>query len=236
MKKLKPEILEEFANKFRADNNLSQTQPIALKSLLQKLNVLTSFRSLSDDFYGISIRSKNGNRFMMINFNRTKGRQHFTICHELYHLFYEENLTPNICSKDTQKEPSEVNANYFASALLMPREGLYKELTKDEIESKEIPLSKIIYLEQYFSVSRQSILIRLKQLKFLSDKLFELYSSLPAKSTARKYGYDTALYEKGGRNLIIGSFGEKAKYLFDKGKISEGHYCELMNQIYHEKS
>lgn len=234
MKKLKLEILETLAKKFRADNDLSQTQPIALKSLLQKLNILTSFRSLSDDFYGLSIRSKDDNRFMMINYNRTKGRQHFTICHELYHLFYEENLTPNICSKNTQKEPSEVNANYFASALLMPKEGLYKELSKDEIESKEIPISKIIYLEQYYSVSRQSILIRLKQLNLLSGKLFDLYSSLAVKNTAREYGYDTALYEKGGSNFVIGSFGEKAKELFDKGKISEGHYLELMKQIYHE--
>lgn len=26
----------------------------------------------------------------------TRGRQHFTICHEFYHLFYDENPTPHL--------------------------------------------------------------------------------------------------------------------------------------------
>ncbi len=234
MKKLNPDILEELSIKFRSDNDLSLTQPIALLSLIQKLNILTLFRPLSDSFYGLSIRSKDDLRFMLINHNRTIGRQNFTIAHEFYHLFYDDNPKPNICSKNTEKEPSEINANYFAAALLMPKKGLYKELTAQEIQTKDIALPKIIYLEQYYSVSRQSILIRLKQLNLLSPKLFEEYSCLQVKPSAKMYGYNTSLYESGRENLIIGDYGEKAMRLFEDGKISEGHYFELINQINNE--
>lgn len=234
MKKYKPEILEQLASKFRLENGLSLSEPIALKSLLQKLNILTAFRPLSENFYGLSIRSKDDKRFMLINYNTSKGRQHFTIAHELFHLYFENYLKPRVCNKESQNEPSEINANYFASALLIPREGLLKELTPQEIETKKISLARIIYLEQYYSVSRRSILIRLSQLGYLSKKLYEEYKPLPVKETAREYGYDTSLYEKGSRNLLIGSFGEKAKELFDKGKISEGHYLEIINLIYNE--
>jgi Zn-dependent peptidase ImmA (M78 family) len=234
MNKIKPEILENFATKFRVENGLSLTEPIVLKSLLQKLNILTVFRPLSDNFYGLSLRSKDNKRFMLINKNRTMGRQNFTIAHELYHLFFEDDLTPRICNKESVNHPSEINANYFASAFLIPKEGLLKELSNEEIQLKNLSLAKVIYLEQYYSVSRTSILIRLKQLGFISQKLFEDYKSLPVKESARQYGYDTSLYEKTSGNLIIGSYGEKAKLLFDLGKISEGHYQEIINTIYNE--
>jgi len=51
------------------------------------------------------------------------------------------------------------------------------------------------------------------------------------KKTAKEYGYDTALYEPGNENLVIGDFGEKARRLFDGNKISEGRYMELLHKI-----
>ena len=51
------------------------------------------------------------------------------------------------------------------------------------------------------------------------------------KESAKQYGYDLSLYEAGNAGMVIGDFGEKARLLFESGRISEGHYYELMNMI-----
>ena len=44
-------------------------------------------------------------------------------------------------------------------------------------------------------------------------------------------GFSTDVYEKGNEGLVIGDFGAKARELFDREIISEGHYIELLNMI-----
>lgn len=80
-------IIEKQVSAFRTDNGLSASEPVTLKSLLLKLNILTVFRPLSDNFSGMCLKDNSGHRFMLINSNQPRGRQHFTIAHELYHLF-----------------------------------------------------------------------------------------------------------------------------------------------------
>ena len=109
MKKLTIHEAEVLASKFRFDNGLSQSGPINTKTLLRKLEITAMYRPLSDASYGISCRSNTG-------------RQHFTIAHELYHLFYDEALTPHMCQGTVSG--TERNANMFDSALLLPREGV----------------------------------------------------------------------------------------------------------------
>ena len=47
--------------------------------------------------------------------------------------------------------------------------------------------------------------------------------------SAVAYGYDKSLYVGGNEGVVIGDFGEKARRLYEDGKISEGHYLELLN-------
>ena len=96
--KLNRFITERQVSEFRADNGLSSSEPVSLKSLLLKLNVLTVFRPLSENFSGMCLKDKSGHRFMLINSNHPRGRQNFTIAHELYHLFIEEKPTPHKCN------------------------------------------------------------------------------------------------------------------------------------------
>ena len=85
-------IIEKQVSAFRTDNGLSASEPVTLKSLLLKLNILTVFRPLSDNFSGMCLKDNSGHRFMLINSNQPRGRQHFTIAHELYHLFLNNNV------------------------------------------------------------------------------------------------------------------------------------------------
>jgi len=233
MKRLSIEAAENLAAKFRVEMGFSLVEPVSVKTVLRKKNILTLFRPLSERSYGLSLKSNTGNCFMLVNSNTTRGRQHFTIAHELYHLYYDENPTPHICMDEQEASVvAEKNADLFASSLLMPREGVLQVVSTEESVKREIALSTVIKLEQFFSVSRQSLLFRLKAIGLLSESGLQSLLKIPVIESARQYGYDTALYNKGNENLVIGDFGEKARKLYDSGKISEGHYQELINLIY----
>ncbi len=232
MKKLSYGSIENLAKKFRSDNSLSLTEPISLKSLLTKLNIITVFRPLSNSFYGMSIKANSRRSFILINSENPKGRQHFSIAHELFHLFYDEDPVPHVCDSHAgTKSNSEKNADQFASALLLPQEGLIGMLSPNELMSKQISIASILRIGQYFSVSHQALLFRLKNLSLISPHNFEELYNINIQNTAIQHGYDTALYNKGNEGLVLGDFGTKARTLYEMGKVSEGHYMELLNKI-----
>lgn len=209
---------------------LSDTEAVNLKSLLLKLNVLTIYRPMSEQFSGMSLRSGN-KRFMLINSNQPKCRQHFTIAHELYHLYIEDKPTPHNCMVENKKSDSEQCADAFALMFLMPADGVRQLIPDNELLSGIVSFATILRIEHYFSVSHAATLNRLFDLKLIDRNQRELFKASSIKRIAREYGYDTGLYESGNENLVIGNFGEKAKTLFDQGKISEGHYIELLHKI-----
>lgn len=223
-------LIDQQVSEFRQRVGLSDTQAVNLKSLLLKLNVLTIYRPLSKDFSGMSLKSPNGERFMLINSNQPRGRQHFTIAHELYHLYIEENPMPHNCGGERGKNESEQCADAFALRFLMPYNAILQMIPAEELKGS-VSLATVIRMEHYFSVSRQAILNRLCDTKFITRQERDTMMSYPAMRTAREYGYDTALYLPGNENLVIGNFGEKARKLYDEEKISEGHYRELLNKI-----
>lgn len=233
-------VLEKKAIEFRKSAGLSDTDPIRFKSLLSKLNVITVFRDLSADFSGMALKV-NEDRFILINSSHSLGKQHFTICHELYHLFVQENFSSMICNvgKFDSSSGEEYNADRFASILLIP-ESAIKELIPDkELSKDKIQLKTILKLEHYFSCSRAALLYRLKTLNLITSKSYDEYC-INVKSNAVKYGYPIDLYQSGNKDLTIGNYGELTRELYDKELISESHYISLlydlgMNEQYLDK-
>lgn len=223
-------LVESQVSRFRNSVGLSDTEAVSIKSLLLKLNVLTLFRPLSDSFSGMSLRSGD-KRFMLINSNHPRSYQHFTIAHELYHLFMEENPFPHKRETSEKKDATEQCADAFASRFLMPKEGLIQLIPEKELMDGRVSLGSLIRIEHYFAVSRSAALDRLQDLKLIDKTTMENMSAYPEIRTAREYGYDTMMYEPGNENLVIGDFGEKARNLFENDKISEGHYLELLHKI-----
>ena len=231
MKTISIQEAEMLAAKFRYENNFSQSEPVNPKTLIRKLGITAVYRPLSENSFGISCKSSTGKMFMLINCKSTRGRQHFTIAHELYHLCFDENPTPHMCCGGPAIG-EEKSANRFASALLMPKDGILACVSGAEITSHNLGIATVLRMEQLFGVSRRTLLIRLRDLDLISTARYEELDSMPVKDTAREWGYDTSLYESGNAGLVIGDFGEKARRLFESGKISEGHYNELMNMLY----
>ncbi|WP_305379178.1 ImmA/IrrE family metallo-endopeptidase, partial [uncultured Muribaculum sp.] len=122
-------------------------------------------------------------------------------------------------------------ADAFALMFLMPADGVRQMIPDNELMAGRVSLASVLRIGHYFSVSYSAVLNRLYDLKLIDRNERDAFRKYPVKKTAREYGYDTALYEPGNENLVIGDFGEKARRLFDGDKISEGHYMELLHKI-----
>ena len=235
MKKLTKEAIDQLALKMRADVGLNPGEPIHTKTLLRKLGVMVMYRPLSEKACGLSMRSTEGQmKFMLINSNNSRGRQHFTICHELFHLYYDEEPKPHICgTPGMEREPAEVNANAFASALLLPQAGVLQSIPSEEIMARHITTATMLRLEQLFGVSHQSLCYCLRHLRLLTEEELQAHldESMVIQDIATEYGYDLSLYQGGNEGVVIGDFGEKARKLFEQERISEGHYVELLNLL-----
>lgn len=232
MNRLTLETAEALSSKFRFELRVANGEPLNLKTVLRQLNIMTVYRPLSDMLWGLSLKSPDGKgKFMLVNSNSTRGCQHFTIAHELYHLFFDDNPTPHFCGKENVSDPSERSANLFASALLMPREGLCQNIPGEELMDRWASVDTVLRLECLYGVSHSTFVVRLKELKLISQACADNLLGLTITREAFLRGYDSFLYKSGNEGLVIGDFGSMAKQLFDGGKISEGHYLDLMNLI-----
>ena len=229
-------LLEKAAVQFRSEHGISHKDAVRLKSLLQKLNTITIFKPLTQDFSGMAIKTgeqAKTSRFMLVNSDQSLGKQHFTICHELYHLYIQNNFVSRVCKTglfDKKKDKEEYNADVFASFLLLPTDGLIELIPDKELRENQISLSTVVYLEQFFSCSRRALLYRLKLMKLITGSVYDQYAS-GVKSSALEYGYDTSLYEPGNKGVVIGDYGTSAKELFDKDLISQSHYFSLLSDL-----
>ncbi|MDC1106321.1 ImmA/IrrE family metallo-endopeptidase [Prolixibacteraceae bacterium] len=228
--------LEQLATEFRRNNGLNATEAIRLKSLLLKNNILTVFLPLSGDLSGMAVKTK-GNEiakcFILVNANHTLGRQHFTICHELYHLYYQKNFTSekSLAGKfDKKGDPEEYNADIFASHLLLPEDGVYQMIPEKEWGKNKISLQTILKIEHYYSCSRSALLNRLIKMGLIDQNRYQEFNSDKIKN-AILHGYNEDLYKPGNEGQIIGNYGILAKELYDKGMISENSYFSLLEDI-----
>ncbi len=231
MKKITPDVAEQLADKMRSMLRISPDEPINMKTTLRQLNIMTVYRPMSKNIFGLSLKSADEKRFILINSNATRGRQHFTIAHELYHLYYDENPKPHFCTDSHSKEPSEYSADMFASALLLPRIALASNIPLEELKNSSTSVNTALRLEQLFGVSHSTFVYRLKNLKIVNASTADALLNISVQHEAVLRGYDLSLYHSGNEGLVLGDYGVKAKKLFDEEKISEGHYWELMKKI-----
>ncbi|MHC5353345.1 ImmA/IrrE family metallo-endopeptidase [Myroides sp. LJL115] len=194
-------ILENKANEFRVRNGIGAIESIRLKSLLSNLNLITVYKPLSNEFSGMALKINNADsveRFILINSNHSLGKQHFTICHELYHLFEQQEFNYMICRTGLfyQKDKEEFYADYFAAVLLLPESGIKSLIPEVELAKDKITIKTILKLEHYYSCSREALLYRLQDLMLISKSYAENFKA-SVKLNAIRHGYNTELYSAG---------------------------------------
>ena len=231
-------LLENLANQLRTrELQISLFEPFSVHKALRATGILCSFRPLDDDISGMAIRIQHegelkAHRFMLINTNDIYCKQRFTACHEFYHLIFQENFTKSVDDSKyiSNIEREERHANIFASYLLLPEAGLKMLAPVEEQRKDRITLGTILKLEQHFRCSRITLLLRLKELGWISEDYVNMYSE-NVKRSAAEYGYNTSLYEPTGNKEVCGDYNIKARSLFDKGLISRSKYVSLIDDM-----
>ena len=111
------------------------------------------------------------NQEVVLNANETPERRRFTLAHELGHIIlnandnqiqHRDNITNNQLDIYAS-EPNEVEANYFAGCILMPRDIFIEkfESINGDIDYK---IQKLAY---YFGVSKLAVNVRANVLNLL---------------------------------------------------------------------
>ncbi len=158
-----------------------------------------------------------------INTEFSKGRQNFTMAHELYHYYYSEKMTYSICPvKENRNSIEEIRANIFASYLLLPDIAL-----REYFAQKEVDLKNIIMLENMYSISHDALLVRFLRDGFIDEKKREKFKD-DIIYHASMLGYDDSLYKRTMNTSTYGYYIAKTFDLFNKEKISLGRKNEML--------
>ena len=204
--------------------------PVDIFSLANQIEGLTLvFYPFGENISGMCVRDQEM-KLIAINSTMSYGRQRFSLAHELYHLYFDDESGFNVCSKRLDpKSENERCADQFASYFLAPYKSL-RAAIKKVAGNGAISMQHVIALEQYFGMSHLAMFWRLVSEGYLSSDALEDYSS-GVMSMARHLGYDDKLYKPTPAELQRRTYGHYLKQveeLRQKDLVSSGKIDELL--------
>lgn len=211
------------------EDTASPIDIFALAYTIEKLSIV--YYPMGNNLSGVCIKGI-GNNIIAVNSSMTLGRQRFSMAHELYHLYFNDDELTAICAKQIGKgSEKEKQADQFASYLLMPPDALSDMIMqmKKSVNGR-LSLRDVVRLEQYFSVSRQAILYRLIEENELTVQEADLMRQNVIRS-AVNFGYDDILYRPTPKDKQYKTYGyyiQQADKALKQGLISAGKYEELL--------
>ena len=167
--------LEQQAAKLLEDNCVRRA-PIPVDAIARAIGLDVRYAPTTDDVSGALIRDGK-TAVIAVNSAQHEHRQRFTIAHEIGHFILHKrtnrhfdedfriDFRNSVSSEATQR--SEIEANKFAAALLMPEEFLRRDLLRMDIDETD-PDQAIQTLAVRYKVSRRAMELRLLNLGFIS--------------------------------------------------------------------
>ena len=220
---------ESCAAALRAHLNLGLAPVKELDKILESVGIKVITRGLVDSkVWGFSLTSKQWGHCIFVNTNCTIERQRFTMAHELGHLIADRDHSATVYTakqslgeKDEMKELSEVRANSFAAALLVPDLAVKQMFATLGIsDGRQLTTVTIDYIRTNFGVSAEAMLWRLVNLKWIT------------KDDRPRLTVATKLEEPGKPSLPNESLPERYRNLafgaYQNAKISIGKLADLL--------
>lgn len=204
--------------------------PVDIFALANQIDGLTLvFYPLGENISGMCVRDSEI-RLIAINSTMSYGRQRFSLAHELYHLYFDDDSGFNVCSKKLDpKSETEKCADQFASYFLAPYKSLRTAIRK-VAGGSTLTMQNIIALEQYFGMSHLAMLWRLVSEGYLSSDELDAFSH-GVISVARYLGYDDKLYRptpEEFRKRTYGYYLKQVEELRRNDLVSSGKIDELL--------
>lgn len=220
---------ERLRKQLGEDNN----SPVDIFALAQGIETLTIvYYPLGNKISGMCVKGADGRCTIALNSSMTLGRQRFSLAHELYHLFYDNNMK-SVCAKSIgMGSEVEKMADAFAAYFLMPRAALADKV--DSLISKhggKINLQDIIRIEQYFGVSHQTAVYQLNNCGYINRDDLDAFLNISVKQKAETMGFSSDLYRplpERKQYCTYGHYIDQADQLINRDIISYGKYEELL--------
>lgn len=214
-----------FIRKKLGEDTSSPIDVFACTNRIENLTVILN--ELGENISGLTHKGKKS-AIIAINSGMTLGRQRFSMAHELYHLFIDETVGTIVCSGTiADASDNEKRADSFAAAFLMPKDGVYDFIKNHLGCNDRLKAEDVVKLEQYFQVSHSAMLIRLKDLKFISQQELQLFSD-NAINQAVQLNYSQDLYRPTGKKETYGYHIALARSLYENERISYGRLKEIL--------
>jgi len=152
--------------------------------------------ALDDGFDGLAASSEEGARLILLGASGVPGRQRFTLAHELSHLLAGDDqavyLHKDIYDKAQSRDPSEMRANAFAAAFLMPA-----ALLRAAVESTGLTERAFAKLGCDLQVSPSALAIRLRELRLVDSGTCDRLRGISGKRAAELAGRGEELASRG---------------------------------------
>ncbi|MDO9509556.1 MAG: ImmA/IrrE family metallo-endopeptidase [Thermovirgaceae bacterium] len=228
--------IERLAGRFRVKYQLNDLKvSLDLERLLEKMDILLFKKPLSEGISG-GFFKVDLERVILVNTTKTIGRQNFSIAHELYHAEYSLDMKSVLCntgsSLDTSGNEEEKKADMFASALLMPREGIDRniaEIQKEELET--VKPETVVWLENIYKVSHLAMCWRLHNLDYIDRITRETYAGVKVTQIAEKMNLSTDIYRNTNETKISDKFLILLDTLRRYNRITTQKYSEVFQQV-----
>ena len=204
--------------------------PVDIFSLAKQIDKLTLvFYPLGPSISGMCVRD-NKLRLIAINSSMSYGRQRFSLAHELYHLYFDDDLGFNVCARRFDpKSETEKCADQFASYFPAPYKSL-KTNIRNRFGGEPLSMADVISLEQYFGMSHLGMLWRLVSENYLDADQLEDYK-YGVISMARSMGYDDKLYQPAPAEMQKRTYGyylQQVEKIRQQDIVSPGKIDELL--------
>ena len=165
---------------------------------------------------------------IIIDAKEAPWRRNFNLAHELFHIL-AINYFPleeiHQTGNDEEKPKVEKLADAFASALLIPKEPLSKELHKRATDNK-IPWIELMHLAVEFGVSHEALLWRLCNMgKIKKERVNDIIKSEEFKTINKEVRGDT----NQPANPYSDRFVLLAHKALSEGRISKGKFCNIFD-------
>jgi Zn-dependent peptidase ImmA (M78 family)/DNA-binding XRE family transcriptional regulator len=220
------------SGKTRQELGISDIHPIDIEAICKLKNINLIYKNYKrDSFSGIAIR-KNDENFILINSSQSLGRQNYTFAHEYYHLFFENNNKSmcRIFKTEYEYNQEERNAEKFAINFLITDKGIEYYMKGEGKNINQTTLEDIIDLELFFKVSHSAMLIKLLNMRVITEDYKNRLSDGIIKEV-RRLGVDTSLYQPTNEIKLISPYRFLVKKAYQDKKISDSKFLELLWKV-----
>jgi Zn-dependent peptidase ImmA (M78 family)/transcriptional regulator with XRE-family HTH domain len=163
------ESIEQLVDRWRGTTEPMLAQvPVPIFEFLMKVGVEVRFTAM-DELAGALIPGSEARPAgIVINSDQPYDRERWTAAHEVGHLVLQHDPDQQRCETGRRFQPAEVQADQFASELLMPAREIPRQAEVVEARLRGLPglrtAHSVLLLGRQFLVSYQAMLVRLGQL------------------------------------------------------------------------